>query len=94
MGLVVFGSGVSRELKKRQRPFPILDDHVEPVEGIVDGSIRSESGQSESPGNADTPCVLVDLPMTFADVSWCPLWFRASLLAESQPKRGFCWRVY
>ena len=48
------------DAKGHQRPFPILDDPVEPVEDIVDGSIRSESGQLESPANADAPCVLVD----------------------------------
>ena len=35
------------DAKGRQRPFPILDAHVEPAEGIEDGSIRDESGQVE-----------------------------------------------
>ena len=43
-------------MKGRQGPFPILGDHVEPVEGIGDGAIRGESGQLESPDNADTHC--------------------------------------
>ena len=34
------------EMKGRQRPFPILDDHIEPVEDIVDGSIRRSVGVS------------------------------------------------
>ena len=40
-------------MRRDARPFPILDDHVEPVEGIGDGSTRTESGQLESPDNAD-----------------------------------------
>ena len=51
------------DMKGRQRPFPILDalvEPVEPVEGIGDGSIRGESGQFESPDNADALCVLGD----------------------------------
>ena len=47
-------------MKGRQRPFPIYIDHIESVEGIVGGSMRSESGQLESLASADAPCVLVD----------------------------------
>ena len=59
------GSRVVRErslldMKGRQRPFPILGDHIEPVEEIGDGSIRGESGQLGSPDNADTHCVSGD----------------------------------
>ena len=58
------GSRVDRrrslqDAKGRQRPFPILDDHVEPVEGVGVGLMRSESGQLESPANADTVSVCV-----------------------------------
>ena len=36
---VLFGSGPFLDVKGRQRPFSILDDHVGPVKGIGDGSI-------------------------------------------------------
>ena len=48
------------DTKGRQRPFPILDDHVEPVEGVGEGSIRGESVQVGSPDNADILLVLGD----------------------------------
>ena len=48
------------DAKGRQRPLTILDDHVEPVEGIGDGSIRGESGQVESPDKAGILCVVSD----------------------------------
>ena len=79
--------GVCLDAKGRQRPFPILDDHVEAVEDIEDGSTRSESGQLESLANADALRVLVDR----LDDAVGP---------RSQPKRGFramfsrCWRLY
>ena len=44
-------------MKGRQRPCPILGDHVESLRG---GSIRGESGQLGSSDNADTLCVLGD----------------------------------
>ena len=44
------------DAKGHQRPFTILDDHVEPVEDIADVSIRSESRQLESLANAS--CLL------------------------------------
>ena len=50
MDRVLFGQRYLLDAKGRQRPFPILDDHVEPVEGIG-GSIRGVSGQVESPDN-------------------------------------------
>ena len=60
--------------KGHQRPFPILDDHVELLEDIVDGSMRSESGQLGSPASADAPCVLVDrLNDVFGRIMVCPL---------------------
>ena len=53
-------------MKGRQRPFPIMKDHFEPVKDVVDESTRSDSGQLEPPADVDTPCVLVDLSMTFS----------------------------
>ena len=71
------------DAKGHQRPFPILDGHVDPVEDIVDGSMRSESGQLRSLASADAPCVLVDrLTDVFGRIMVSPLWSRMSLLAE------------
>ena len=66
----------------RQRPFPILDDHVEHVEETLDMAIRGESGHLEYPDNADALCVLSDpLDGVFGRVT-VPLWFCMSLVAE------------
>ena len=81
------GSRVVRErslldMNGRQRPFPTLDDHVEPVGWIGDGSIRGDSGQVAPPDNAGALCVVDELSMPFLDVSWCPHGFCMSLVAE------------
>ena len=81
MDRVVFERGVSW-MRRDARPFPILDDHGEPVEGIGDGSTRSEPGQLEFQIMQRFFGCQVTLSTAFSDVSWCPLWLCVSLVAQ------------
>ena len=56
----LFEADGSRGVRERHPQDAKGHDQVEPVVDITDGSIRSESGQLESPAHADAPCMLVD----------------------------------
>ena len=62
-----FGSGPSLDVKRRQRPFPILDDHVGPIEANL---VR----WSRQIMQTFFGCHVI-FSMAFSDVSCCLLWF-------------------